>query len=151
MLILRSMQNTQNIVIFTLCLVISEVTTWLISTPQYRNVKKNCTALYYSRILHIKNRSCDLKLKRLFPNDVWLLFTTSSVSRSEFQADRTSGAINRHVRTRNSLNVILNTTGTAPKLFSSLHFLAVQEIENCLLNNQLSYCSVQHNIASQLL
>jgi hypothetical protein len=36
--ILRSMQSTQNIVIFTLCLVIAEVTTRLISTPHYRKV-----------------------------------------------------------------------------------------------------------------
>jgi hypothetical protein len=40
MLILRSMQNTQNIVIFTLRLVISEVTTRLISNLQYRKVNK---------------------------------------------------------------------------------------------------------------
>ena len=52
MLILRFMQKTQNTVFFTLCLVISEVTTRLISTPQYCKVKKEsvqrCTVVEFS-------------------------------------------------------------------------------------------------------
>jgi len=152
MLILRSMHNTQNIVIFTLCLVISEVTTRLMSTPYYRKVKKKCTTLRCSRILHVNNRSCGLKLKRLFPNDAKLLFIAYSVSRSEFQADRTSDAINRQLRPRNSHNAIPNTTDAAPKLLCSLRFLAVPEIKNCLSNNQRAYCfcSTHYRLANSV-
>ena len=141
MLILRPMRKTQNTVFFTSCLAVPAVTTRLISPPQCRMVKeKRCTVWNCSRILHIKNRSCGLKLKRLFPNDVRLLFTISSVSRSEFQANRTSGAINCHVRTSNSLNAILNARDTAPKLLPSLRFLAVQEIKDSVSNKQLAIC-----------